>query len=204
MSISVDDALNVLPGFESLKSFWSPKWERHSVKVKPGEFYVSSEDMVISTVLGSCISVCIYDPVRCLGGMNHFMLPDTHTGEALDRPLRYGFFAMEQLVNELMKHECQRENMQVKVTGGARMNGNSLIGSQNIDFINEYVEQEGLNVTAIDVGGDQARQVVFFPSQGRMLVNKLSHREDLHLIDEEKVYRDKVDLSLDDTSVELF
>jgi len=204
MSISVDDSLNVLPGFEYIKSFWSPKWERYSVKVKPGEFYVTREDMVISTVLGSCISVCIFDPQRGFGGMNHFMLPDTHTGEALDRPLRYGFFAMEQLVNELMKHDCRREFMQVKVTGGARMNGNSVIGSQNIDFINEYVEQEGLNLTAIDVGGDQARQVVFFPSQGRMLVNKLSHREDLHLIDEEKVYRDKVDLSLDDTSVELF
>jgi len=204
MSESADDSLHVLPGFESIKSFWSPKWERHTVKIKPGEFYLSNEDMIISTVLGSCISVCIYDPVRCFGGMNHFMLPDTHTDEALDRPLRYGFFAMEQLVNELMKNECRRESMEVKVTGGARMNGNSLIGSQNIDFIKNYVEQEGLNLVAMDVGGDQARRVVFFPSQGRMLVNKLSHREDLHLIDEENVYRVKVDLSLDDTSVELF
>lgn len=194
-----------LRGFEGLKPFWEPRWKRYAVKVKPGEFYISGSDMVITTVLGSCISACIYDPNAGFGGINHFMLPAGTHDEDLYRSSRYGLFAMEQLVNELMKLGCQRSSMQVKLTGGGDMMGGMIsIGQQNIDFILNYISEEGLRLLASDLGGDQARRVAYFPMEGRMLVNKLDHREDQRLIEEERSYRVDVDQHLDDSDVELF
>lgn len=194
-----------LRGFEGMKLFWEPRWERYAVKVKPGEFYVSDSDIVITTVLGSCISACIFDTQTQMGGLNHFMLPEGTQGEDLYRSSRYGLFAMEQLVNELMKHGCQRENMQIKLTGGGdMMGGMTSIGQQNIDFILQYIKDEGLSVLAKDLGGDQARRVAYFPTEGRMLVNKLDHRDDQRLIEEERSYNVDVDQHLDDSDVELF
>ncbi len=194
-----------LRGFEGMKLFWEPRWERYAVKVKPGEFYVSDSDIVITTVLGSCISACIFDSQARIGGLNHFMLPAGAQGEDLYRSSRYGLFAMEQLVNELMKHGCQRENMQIKLTGGGDMMGGiTSIGQQNIDFILQYIKDEGLSVLAKDLGGDQARRVAYFPTEGRMLVNKLDHRDDQRLIEEERSYSVDVDQHLDDSDVELF
>lgn len=193
-----------LSDFSHFGPFWEPRWKRYAVKVKPGEHYVANEDVVITTVLGSCISACIYDPVMRLGGLNHFMLP---AGEAdhIGSSSRYGLFAMEQLINDMMKQGCQRQDMQVKLTGGGNMMvGLSDIGQQNIDFILKYIEDEGLNLIASDLGGDQARRVAYFPLEGRMLVNKLDHREDQRLIEEERSYRVEVDRNLDDSDVELF
>ncbi|MCP4595461.1 MAG: chemotaxis protein CheD [Neptuniibacter sp.] len=195
-----------LRGFEHHNLFWEPRWDCYAVKVKPGDFYVSNSGIVITTVLGSCISACIHDPVAGYGGLNHFMLPDSGTQGDLDRSMRYGLFAMEQLINELMKHGCQRERMQVKLTGGGDMMGGltTRIGQQNIDFILKYIQDEGLSLEASDLGGDQARRVAYFPTEGRMLVNKLDHRDDQRLIEEERSFRVDVDQHLDDTDVELF
>jgi len=198
-------SFEILPGFENVSSFWDPKWKRNVVKILPGGFYISEEDIVISTILGSCISVCIFDSDAGFGGMNHFMLPGCSEQDNTDRPFRYGLFAMEQLVNELMKHGCKHERMQMKVTGGGEMiSGMSQIGLQNINFIKDYIEKEGFTVEAIDVGGDQARRVVYFPSTGRMLVSKLNHRQDQLLIDEERKYRNTVDQITESTSVDWF
>ncbi|WP_292950361.1 MULTISPECIES: chemoreceptor glutamine deamidase CheD [unclassified Neptuniibacter] len=195
----------ILNGFESIMPFWEPRWEKYAVKVKPGEYYVSRDNIVITTVLGSCVSACIFDPQTGLGGINHFMLPSGEQGGDLYRSSRYGLFAMEQLINELMKHGSQRSDLQVKLAGGGDMiSGLTSIGQQNIDFILQYIKDEGLKVVASDLGGDQARRIAYFPQEGRMLVNKLDHREDQKLIEEEKSYRVDVDEHLDDTDVELF
>jgi chemotaxis protein CheD len=196
----------VLKGFEQHKIFWDPKWGKYSVKVAPGEFYIANADMVITTVLGSCISACIHDPLMKCGGINHFMLPATGSNDDLNRSMRYGLFAMEQLINELMKLGCSRDRLQVKLVGGGDMMGTAFnqIGQQNIDFIRQYVKDEGLNILAEDLGGDQARRVVYFPLEGRMLVNKLDHREDQRLIEEERSFRVDVDQHLDESDVELF
>ena len=200
-----DDFPEILHGFESIKPFWEPRWEKYAVKVKPGEYYVSRENIVITTVLGSCVSACIFDPQTGFGGINHFMLPSGEQRGDLYRSSRYGLFAMEQLINELMKHGSQRSDMQVKLAGGGDMiSGLTSIGQQNIDFILQYMKDEGLKVVASDLGGDQARRIAYFPQEGRMLVNKLDHREDQKLIEEEKSYRVDVDEHLDDTDVELF
>jgi len=194
-----------LSGFENFHAFWEPKWELYSVKVKPGEFYIANDDLVISTLLGSCVSACIYDPVKCCGGLNHFMLPAGEYDQDIQRSARYGLFAMEQLINELMKHGCQRDDLEVKLTGGGHMiMGLTNIGQQNINFILQYIQDEGLKLTAQDLGGDQARRVAFFPKTGRLLVKKLDHRDDQRLIAQERSYRIDVEQHLDDSDVELF
>lgn len=198
-------APRALRGFEHIRPFWEPRWNCYAVKVKPGEFYVSDQEMVITTVLGSCVSACITDSEMNIGGINHFMLPTGDQNEDLSRSSRYGLFAMEQLINELMKHGCLKSNMQVKLTGGGNMMGGlSNIGQQNIDFILNYIKEEDLTLLASDLGGDQARRVAYFPTAGRMLVNKLDHRDDQRLIEEERTYRVDVDQHLDDSDVELF
>lgn len=205
MSPFKESVPELLVGFEDCHYFWEPKWERYTVKVLPGEFCISKEDVVLSTVLGSCISVCIFDPLVKMGGMNHFMLPANNAQEDIERPLRYGLFAMEQLMNAMMKNGCKRESMQIKVTGGGAMiSGLISIGSQNIEFIKKYIEEESLQLISTDLGGDQARRVAYFPKTGRMLVKKLSHLDDQRLITQESTYRTNVDKSLDDTEIELF
>ena len=195
----------IVPGFQDFSLFWEPRWNCYAVKVKPGEFYIARSNMVLTTVLGSCISACIYDPQAGYGGMNHFMLPASHANAGMGRSLRYGLFAMEQLINELMKHGCSRERMQVKLAGGGEMmRGYSTVGQQNINFITQYIQDEGLNLLADDLGGDRARRVAYFPTEGRMLVNKLDHREDQRLIEEERSYSIDVDQHMDDSEVELF
>lgn len=193
----------MVTGFEHFKMFWEPRWERYATKIKPGEFYITNQNMVITTVLGSCISACIHDPVTKFGGMNHFMLPAE--SEDQGRSMRYGLFAMEQLVNELMKRGCDRHRIQVKLTGGGDMMGGlTNIGQQNIDFIKQYIVDEGLRVLSTDLGGDQARRVAYFPVEGRLLVNKLDHRSDKVVIEEERNFSVDVDHTPDGGDVELF
>lgn len=194
-----------LPGFEHMRSFWEPKWECYATKVQPGEFCISKEKVVLTTVLGSCISACIYDPKLRVGGMNHFMLPAGMHANDGGRSMRYGLFAMEQLINGLLRLGSRRENLQVKLTGGGDMMGGvTNIGQQNIEFIEDYVAAEQLQVLATDFGGDQARKVAYFPQEGRLLVNRMDHRDDQRLIEEERSYRQDVDSHLDDSDVELF
>jgi len=191
--------------FTDAQSYWNNKWHCHALKIKPGEFYVSDQEIVITTVLGSCISVCAYDPTTGFGGMNHFMLPDNSHHSNPVRCTRYGMFAMEQLINELMKKGSICENLHLKVTGGGEMlQGVSAIGKENINFIEKFIADENLHLVSSDTGGDQGRRVAFFPSSGKMLVNKMSHRQDQCLIKEESEYRHKTDYQLDTQDVELF
>ena len=194
-----------LPGFEDMRAFWEPKWQCYAIKVQPGAFCISHENIVLTTVLGSCISACIFDPLRNIGGMNHFMLPASIHADDGGRSMRYGLFAMEQLINGLLRLGSRREDLQVKLTGGGdMMSGVTSIGQQNIEFIEDYVAAEQLQVLAADFGGDQARKVAYFPQEGRMLVSRLDHRDDQRLIEEERSYRQDVDSHLDDSDVELF
>nr|MBF0684062.1 chemoreceptor glutamine deamidase CheD [Pseudomonas sp.] len=153
-----------------------------AVKLLPNEYYVTNEDIVLSTVLGSCVAACIRDPAAGLGGMNHFMLPG---GEDAPSPtsvgMRYGAYAMEMLINELLKAGARRERLEAKVFGGGavldqmrQMN----IGERNADFVLEYLRLEQIPVLAHDLCGEQARRVNYFPRTGKVLVRKMqSHRK---------------------------
>jgi chemotaxis protein CheD len=187
----------MLPGFDHMQRFWDSQLDSWTVKILPGEYYVTRGEEAISTVLGSCISACVRDPVRNVGGMNHFMLPeDASTGPnnwldpAIGLATRYGSYAMESLVNDLLKLGATRQRLEIKVFGGGRvLSGMTDVGARNIAFIRSYIELEGLRISAEDLGGTQPRKVLYFPASGRVKMRRLrpvenriiSHHEQLYL-----------------------
>jgi chemotaxis protein CheD len=184
----------VIPGFEHMRRFWDPGHSCMTVKVLPGEFYVSAQEEMISTVLGSCISACVRDPQRQIGGMNHFMLPEP-TGErdswssAVGRAARYGSDAMEQLINTILKAGGRRENLVVKVFGGGRVLAQMTdVGQRNIAFIRRYLAAESLPLAAEDLGDIYPRQLQFFPVSGRVRVRQLRAVRDVAVADREEHY----------------
>ncbi len=157
-----------------------------AVKVLPGEYFVSNDDLVIMTVLGSCIAACIWDPGSRTGGMNHFMLPE---GDGLDASGRYGAYAMELLINELLKKGARRERVQAKVFGGAQVMHNFTsmnVGERNTDFVTQYLQMERIPIIARDVLDIYPRKVCFFPVTGRAMVRRLAHAHPEALVAQER------------------
>jgi chemotaxis protein CheD len=157
-----------------------------AVKVLPGEYFVSREDLVIMTVLGSCISACIWDSSVRVGGMNHFMLPD---GDGVEGGGRYGSYAMELLINELQKLGARRETMQAKVFGGAQVMAGFTsmnVGERNTAFVLDYLSTERIPVVSQDVLDIHPRKVCFFPVVGKALVKRLAHSHPETLAVEER------------------
>lgn len=145
------------------------------VKVLPGEYFVANDDIMVMTVLGSCIAACIWDTERKLGGMNHFMLPD---GDVAEGSGRYGSYAMELLINEMLKLGAKRETMQAKVFGGAQVMAsfNSInVGQRNTQFVFDYLATERISVVSQDVLDICPRKVCFFPKTGQAWVKRLAH-----------------------------
>lgn len=205
----------VLPGFEHLRRYWDSALGCPVVKVLPGEFYVSGQEEVITTVLGSCVAACIYDPRRRIGGMNHFMLPaplqpaapreqDAWFGTA-GRAARYGSDAMEQLINAILKAGGERASLEVKIFGGARvLKQMTDIGERNIAFVRHYIETEGLRLVASDVGDLHSRQVQFFPTTGKARVRLLRREADVAMAAEESRYLKRLAADPIKGEVELF
>ena len=201
-----------LAGFEHLQRFWEPDTERWTAKILPGEYYVTRSDEAITTVLGSCISVCIRDAAAGVGGMNHFMLPqdsasgrDSWTSAAVGHATRYGSYAMESLVNDLLKLGAARNRLEIKMFGGGRILASMTdVGQRNIDFIRGYVRIEGYAVAAEDLGGSQPRKIVYFPAQGRVRVRRLRAIENRSIADREQIYLAALDKQPDGGEVELF
>jgi chemotaxis protein CheD len=148
-----------------------------AAKILPGEYYYTGEDMMITTVLGSCVSACIRDYVSGIGGMNHFMLPDNGDGSnPLSASMRYGTYAMDVLINDLLKAGARRENLEAKVVGGgAVLKGVTAInvGERNAEFVINYLKREKIRVLAEDLNDIHPRKVCFFPRTGKVLVKKL-------------------------------
>lgn len=157
-----------------------------AVKVLPGEYFVSSDDVLIMTVLGSCIAACIWDGKARLGGMNHFMLPE---GDSTDGFGRYGSYAMELLINEMIKLGARRETMQAKVFGGAAVMAGFTtmnVGERNTKFVLDYLATERIPVVSQDVLDIHPRKVCFFPVTGKALVKRLAHAHPEALVVEER------------------
>jgi chemotaxis protein CheD len=157
-----------------------------AVKVLPGEYYVSNEDLVVMTVLGSCIAACIWDGKVRTGGMNHFMLPD---GDGTDGSGRYGSYAMELLINEMFKLGARRETMQAKIFGGAQVMAGFTtmnVGERNTQFVIDYLSTERIPVVSQDVLDIHPRKVCFFPVTGKALVKRLAHSHPETLAVEER------------------
>jgi chemotaxis protein CheD len=187
--------------------YYERDFSRNAVKILPGEFFVSKEDLVISTVLGSCVSACIWDSAARVGGMNHFMLP----GEDANRTIsaasgRYGAFAMEQLINELMKRGARRQTLEAKVFGGGavlRQLTSINVGERNATFVLDFLKVEGIRVLSQDLLDVHPRRVAFFPASGRALCKKLVSA-DAALVNEEQRYNVKLNSAPVAGDVELF
>jgi chemotaxis protein CheD len=182
---SPQDALPAaLPGFEAVRRFRNATGQLVA-RLLPGDFYVTCQDEVLDTVLGSCVSACIRHPRLRIGGMNHFMLP-TANGSPDDswekgpgRATRYGSASMEQLINRLLMAGGTRTELEVKIFGGGRVLASLTdIGAHNVKFVRDYLRREGMQAAAQDVGDSMARHVQYFPLTGRVRVRHLStHHE---------------------------
>lgn len=195
-----------------IKRYYDPKYDRTAVKILPGEFYITNiTDEMLVTVLGSCISACIRDPLIGYGGMNHFMLPegDSSSWTALNANMRYGNYAMEVLINALLKKGAQRKRLEIKVFGGANViataDQSTGVGFRNSAFIKQYLDVEGLKTLASDLGGLNARRIHYDPVTGKVNRLFLRRSDDKRIFDEEKRVSKKIKPPKDDDDgIELF
>jgi chemotaxis protein CheD len=145
-------------------------WDSKRINLVQGEYKVSADPKVIfSTLLGSCVGACIRDPIARVGGMNHFLLPGG-VGSNSTESERAGVHLMELLVNGLMRQGAQRDRLEAKIFGGARMmHGLSDIGKKNADFAKRFLSYEGIRIVGGDIGGERGRRLQFWPVTGRAL-----------------------------------
>lgn len=181
--LSKSEFPTTLPGFEGINRYWDHRMQSVAAKILPGEYYVTATQELITTVLGSCVSACIRDRVTGVGGMNHFLLPlgeneSWSPQEIASMANRYGNYAMEHMINDILKQGARRENLEVKIFGGSRIiNSMTDIGNSNIRFVRNYLSTENFNVVSEDVGGLNPRKVMYFPYNGKVFVKKI---RDLH------------------------
>lgn len=152
--------------------FYDAHFKNDAVKILPGEYFVYDEDMLIMTTLGSCIAACIWDRNARVGGMNHFMLPEGN-GESG----RYGSYAMELLINELLKKGASRLTLEAKVFGGGQVISgmNTMnVGERNTQFVMDYLKTERITVVSKDVLDVYPRKVCFLPASGKAMVKRLA------------------------------
>jgi chemotaxis protein CheD len=176
------------------------------IKIDPGEHFVTPRtDQVLCTVLGSCIAACVRDPLAAIGGMNHFMLPASETGEwaGVAASLRYGNFAMEKLINDILRGGGRRNRLEAKIFGGADMVGGSPIGTLNADFVEASLREEGIRIVARHLRGRNARRVHYAPVSGQAFMREL-RRQDSSVARLETRYGARLTGAPSSGSVELF
>lgn len=180
-----------------------------AAKIMPGEYYATARDMLLVTVLGSCVCACIRDKVSGIGGMNHFMLPDN--GQDQNNPFgesaRYGTYAMEILINQLLKMGAKRSNFEVKVFGGgAVLRGFTVanVGEKNAEFVLKFLKTEKIPIAAQDLLDIYPRKVYYFPQTGLVRVKKLKQVHNDTIITRETEYSTRLHYSKMEGDVELF
>lgn len=187
-------------------SYYDPQFRIQALKILPGEYRVDDREVMLVTVLGSCVAACLFDPRRHIGGMNHFMLPEARTGDAAGSA-RYGAYAMEMLINDLLKRGAARSRLQAKLFGGgAVLPGLSTtnIGNRNTAFALRYMADERIPVLGQDLGGTFPRRVHCFPASGRVMVRRLASDRTRSIAAEEQHYRRQLQQQSPTGSVELF
>ncbi|WP_144394490.1 chemoreceptor glutamine deamidase CheD [Pleionea sediminis] len=208
--MNTQDVPEVLPGFENINRYFDKVNQKFSAKIKPGEYYVTRNEELIVTVLGSCVSACIRDKVNLIGGMNHFMLPITPDIaktpiSVTSQTARYGNFAMEFLINNIIRNGGERRFLEVKLFGGSRIiRQMSDIGQKNIEFIQQYVKSEALKVLAKDLGGTSPRKVVYDPISGMVRIKRLKNLHNDTIVERETTYLHNIEKTSNQGDVELF
>ena len=199
-------------GFEEILSphlYFDREHNSEAAKILPGEYYATGRNMVLVTVLGSCVCACIRDKVSGIGGMNHFMLPES--GQDRNNPLgesaRYGAYAMEILINQLLKLGAKRSNFEAKVFGGASvLRGFTVnnVGERNAEFVLQFLKTEKIIVAAQDLLDIYPRKVYYFPNTGLVRVKGLKQVHNDTIISREAEYKKRLQYSRLEGDVELF
>jgi chemotaxis protein CheD len=201
-----------MPGFDNVRRYRDPSSGNVIAKLLPGDFYVTREDEVLDTVLGSCVSACIRNARTGVGGMNHFMLPHPRNGEPSDAwgsvassATRYGSASMEQLINKILSAGGTRADLEVKIFGGARvLAATTDVGQGNVAFVRGFLKNEGLKVVSEDVGNTTPRHIQYFPISGKVRVKHLGNSQSAKLISEEVSYSQTLDKQPVAGAIDLF
>ncbi len=189
--------------------YFDKSFNHQAVKLLPGEYYVTDKDVLLVTVLGSCVAACIRDCYSGIGGMNHFMLPEGggDAGSPLNASARYGTYAMEILINQLLKLGARRCNLEAKVFGGGNvLDGLTVanVGQRNADFVLKFLQVEKIRVVAQDLVDVFPRKVYFFPKNNKVMVKKLRNLRNTTISQREKDYKLRLDRVDTGGEVELF
>jgi chemotaxis protein CheD len=192
----------------STKRHFESVFGTEAARILPGEYHVTGEDIVLVTVLGSCVAACIRDRETGIGGMNHFMLPDSGgPQDANSAPARYGTYAMEVLINQLVKLGAQRDRLEAKVFGGANViPGMSQVhvGRRNAEFVLSFLKTERIPVLARDLEDIYPRKVAYFPKTGIARVKRLMDMPSSQLAQREQLYKQKLSKAPIAGEIELF
>jgi len=178
---------------------YNKRFNKKYISIVAGDYFVSNEDIIMGTVLGSCVSVCLYSENSSYCGMNHFMLPERgvkykdesdimHTDAAF-----YGINSMEMLINTLMKVGVNKTMLRAKIFGGGNVlrvrSGERTVGEQNIDFALRFLEMEKIPVVSFSLGGDYARKILFFTKNQEVLQWYLGKNVEDQIVSEERKLR---------------
>jgi chemotaxis protein CheD len=204
--LSADNPLRLLT---DKKRVFNKAYGVHVIKIFSGEWGISNNsDEMFATILGSCVSACVHDPVTKIGGMNHFLLPrdgDESATIADHAAARYGVYAMEMLINSMLKAGGQKSRFEFKIFGGGNvLNNSTKIGSKNADFIRQFMKDEGFRIVSQDLEGTQPRSIHYYPTTGKVMMRKLQRAEDFAIIEEENKYQNKLQTKPIEGDIELF
>ena len=183
--------------FAHIRRMRDNRFPHEIASILPGEFFVSREPMVVYTVLGSCISACIRDPIVGVGGMNHFMLPEPKEHQSDDswggESTRYGSYAMESLINEILKRGGLKRRLEIKLFGAGKIyEGNIDVGANNAKWVIGYLKSEGLATVKTDLGDVYPRKVYYFTDSGRVLMKKIERIKNQTIQERENAYAAKI------------
>lgn len=212
MSTGKDISGPSIDGFEHVNRYVDREHGVIAAKILPGEYYVTRENELITTVLGSCVAACIRDKESGLGGMNHFMLPVTSVEKlkqgneaVVGNATRYGNFAMEHLINTILSNGGKRKNLEVKLFGGGKIIPTLTdVGIKNIEFVLDYVDTEGLALLSQDLGDIYPRKIIYFPKTGKVGMKKIQHLHNDTIIQRERQYFNDIKNAPVEGDVELF
>jgi chemotaxis protein CheD len=193
-----------------MHTFFDNKFGKSIVSIGPGEYYTSSEPLIIQTVLGSCISVCLFTDYDIIAGMNHFMLPKAKRdpSDIESDSARYGMNAMEILINTLLKSGVQRKHLKAKVFGGGNIlgldNQKDRVGDNNIQFILNYLDKENIPIISNHLGGSHARKILFFVDSKKVLLKEINKSEAFKTAKEELEYTKNIEKETQKSNIILF
>lgn len=209
--VNISPTADVAEIDDSRRRYFDPAIGLHVVQVFQGDYYVTGRnDEVLATVLGSCVAACIRDTWIGYGGMNHFLLPNMADGAARAGndsgvELRYGSFAMEQLINSILARGGRRDRLEIKVFGGGNVvRGMSGVGHRNADFIEEYLDNEGLSIASRHLRGHSPRKIQYFPHTGRVRMRELAATAGTRIYEKEAKQIVKANVVDDSGTIELF